>query len=152
MKLMNSKIKPFDGLEEIKLYNSLDDVENYLNRNSIKYTSEIWNAEEETVPNPWTVLFVEDCINLYFAANNKLFKIYCTKGFEGALPNGISLSTTLEEAKRIDNTLEYNDDGEDYESKDGYWVEDDLDTGKLFSITVFTTEILDDNIFDSLKW
>lgn len=152
MKLMNSKIKPFDGLEEIKLYNSLDDVKNYLNRNSIKYTSEIWNSEEETVPNPWTVLFVEDCINLYFAGNNKLFKIYCTKGFEGTLPNGIGLNTTLEEAKRIDNTLEYNDDGEDYESKDGYWVEDDLDTGKLFSITVYIKEILDDNIFDSLKW
>jgi len=152
MKLTSNNLKPFEGLEEIRLYSSLDDVKNYLDSNSIKYTSEVWSSEEETIPNPWTVLFVDGGVNLYFAGNNKLFKIYCTQGYGGALPNGISLNTTLEEAKRIDNTLEYSDDGEDYESKDGYWIEDDLDTGKLFSITIYIKEIIDNDVFDGLKW
>lgn len=152
MKLLDSLITPFEGLEEVKLYSMLDDVKRYLDKNSINYTLEIWGAEEETIPNPWTVLFVENCINLFFAANGKLFKIYCYNGFKGSLPNGINLDNTLEEAKNIDSSLEYNDDGEDYESKNGYWIEDDLDTGKVFSITVYIKEILDDKEFDSLSW
>ena len=89
---------------------------------------------------------------MYFAANDKLFKIYCYNSFRGSLPNGINLDKTLEDAKNIDTSIEYNDDGEDYESKKGYWLEDDLDTGKLLSITVFIKEMLIDETFDSLKW
>ena len=152
MTLINSTIKPFEGLNEIKLYSTLNDVKQYLDSNSIQYTFEIWSAEEETIPNPWTVLTLENCIKLFFAGNNKLFKIYCTHGFKGSLPNGINLDTTLEEAKKIDESLRYNDDEEDYESSDNYWVEDDLDTGKLFSITIYISELLDISCFDSLTW
>ncbi len=152
MSLLNNNIKPFKGLDQISLYDSLNNVKSFLEENNISYNLEIWQAEEETIPNPWTVLFIEDCINLYFASNDKLFKIYCTKGFKGSLPNGISLNTSLKEAKEIDKSLKYNDDGEDYESLSGYWIEDDLDTGKLLSITVYIKEILDDELFDSLKW
>lgn len=152
MNLLNSDIKPFKGLGQINLYDLLEDVENYLDKNNINYNIEIWKAEEETIPNPWTVLFVENCINLYFASNGKLFKIYCTNGFKGSLPNGINLNNLLEEAKKIDTSLKYNDDGEDYESNKGYWIEDDLDTGKILSITIYIKEVLDDKVFDSLKW
>lgn len=152
MNLLNTSIKPFEGLNEIKLYDSLSKTKDFLNKNNINYNLEIWKAEEETIPNPWTVLFIGNSINLYFAANDKLFKIYCANDFNGSLPNGINLETSLEEAKKIDVSLKYNDDGEDYESSQGYWVEDDLDTGKILSITVYIKEILDDNLFDSLKW
>lgn len=152
MKLIENTIIPFEGLDEIKLYSSLSDVKKYLDSNGIKYTSDIWSAEEETIPNPWTVLSVGDSIVLYFAANDKLFKIYCTNGFKGSLINGINLNTSLAEAKKIDNTLKYNDDGEDYESNNGYWVEDNLDNDKILSITIFIKEILNDDEFDKLKW
>ncbi len=152
MNILNSNIKPYEGLDEIKLYDSLNDVINYLNQNNIKYETEIWKAEQETIPNPWTVIFIENCINLYFASNNKLFKIFCTTGFKGSLPNGIKIGTSLQETRKIDNTLKYIDDNEDYESINGYWIEDDLDTGEVLSISIFIKEVLDENTFDSLKW
>lgn len=152
MKLIESTIVPYEGIGEIKLYSVLSKVKQYLDDNNIKFTSEIWKAEEETIPNPWTVLKIDNSIILYFAANDKLFKIYCTNDFKGSLTNGINLNTSIDDAKKIDNTLEYNDDGEDYESNNGYWVEDDLDNGKVLSITVFIKEILDDNEFDKLEW
>lgn len=70
----------------------------------------------------------------------------------GSLSNGISLSTTLKDALTIDASLKYNNDGEVFESHDGYWIEDDLDTGGLLSITVYIKELLDASCFDSLKW
>lgn len=152
MTLLLNKIKPYEGLDEIKLYSKLDEVKRYLDNRNIEYTSEVWKAEEETIPNPWTVLFIENSINLFFAGNDKLFKIYCTNNYEGSLPNSINLNTTLEEAIKIDNKLEYNDDGEDYESEDGYWIEDDLDTKKVMSITVFIKEMLENDKFDKLDW
>lgn len=152
MILKENQIIPFEGLGNIKLYSKLEEVKSFLDVNNIKYFSEIWSAEGETIPNPWTVLFIENSINLYFAGNDKLFKIYCCGDYKGSLPNGINLDTELLKAKEIDTSIEYNDDGEDYESNNGYWIEDNLDTGKLLSITIFIKELLDDDTFDSLKW
>ena len=43
----------------------------------------------------------------------------------------------MSELEEIDKSLKYNEDDEDFVSKNGYWIEDDLDTGKICSITIF---------------
>lgn len=52
----------------------------------------------------------------------------------------------------FDKTLAYNDWNEDYESDHGYWMEDNPETGKIISITVFIKEILDEDTFDLCEW
>ena len=41
---------------------------------------------------------------------------------------------------------------EDYESPSGYWVEDDPETERIVSISVFIKEVLDEENFDYCKW
>lgn len=150
MKKIN--LKPYDGLGKIKLYSSYETCKEYLKVNKIPFIVEKLYEENDELSDKWKVIVIQECISLFFGNNNKLFKIYCVEGYEGSLPNGININTYLKEALLIDKTLCYNDDGEDYESNNGYWIEDNLDTGKLFSITIFIKELLDDEIFYQYKW
>ena len=59
MTLLLNNIKPYEGLDEIKSYSKLDEVKRYLDNQNIEYTSEVWKAEEETIPNPWTVYLLK---------------------------------------------------------------------------------------------
>ena len=56
------------------------------------------------------------------------------------------------DAQKIDPTLIYNDWNEDYESDEGYWVEDDVETNKIMSISIFIKEVLDEDTFDYCEW
>lgn len=58
----------------------------------------------------------------------------------------------LEEAMEIDQDLEWNDWDEDFQSPDGYWLEDELDNNTVISISIFIKEALDDDLFDNYKW
>lgn len=70
----------------------------------------------------------------------------------GELPNGIKVGMNMDEVKQIDDTLQYNDDDEDYISKMGYWIEDDLDTKKVTAITVYVREAEDSESFFKYEW
>ena len=52
------------------------------------------------------------------------------------------------EMEKIDPTLEYNDDDEDFSSKDGYWLLDDIDTKKVVTITIFLSVVETDDFYD----
>ena len=58
----------------------------------------------------------------------------------------------MEEAKKLDPDLVFDDWNEDYESPEGYWFEDDIDTKTVDSISVFIKEILDEDRFDYCEW
>ena len=58
----------------------------------------------------------------------------------------------IEEAMEIDPKLEWNDWDEDFQSPDGYWLEDELDNNTVISISIFIKEALDDDLFDNYKW
>ena len=60
--------------------------------------------------------------------------------------------TPIEEALSIDPTLAYNEEEEDYGSEEGYWMEDNLETEKVMSITIFIKELLDDDLFFTYEW
>ena len=144
-------ITPFVGIGEIKLMSKINDIKEYLDSNKIQNRIEVWQNKGCTPEVPWTIIRVENCVSLFFA-KDILWKIYLTRGYEGALQNGIRIGTKTNEALKIDQELENDDWLEIYVSKKGYWLEDSLETGEIESITVFIPEALDEDLFNTYAW
>ncbi len=143
---------PFYGTQTFKLYDNIDDVKMVLDSYKIGYTIENWNSDYETVKNPWQIIVIANIMSLFFASNGKLFKIVVWDQYTGPLPNGIEIGMDIADAQKIDSSLQYDDWNEDYESSEGYWVEDDIETGKIISISIFIKEVLDEDTFDYCNW
>ena len=147
----NKDIIPFEGVGDFKLYESFEDTKKLFKGQGINYNIENQSNKGCTPSVPWKIIKVKDTITLMFA-KDKLFEIYVEQNFTGKLPNGICIGMPLEEAKRLDSSLTFNDWDECYESDLGYWLEDNLDDGTVMSITVFIKEILDDDTFFAYEW
>ena len=142
---------PFVGVGNVKLLSELDDVRAYLKSNKIPHQMEVWPNKGCTPEVPWTVLRVEGCLSLFFA-KGLLWKIEAERGYEGSLPNGIRIGMKMDEAERIDGTLEYDDWNEDWNSKLGYWLVDSVETKEVEILCVFIKELLDEDLFDTYAW
>ena len=81
-----------------------------------------------------------------------MFKIYVENRFPGRLENGISLGMTIAEAQSIDPSIQYDDWEEEYTSSLGYWLEDDVESREIISITVFIKELENDEVFFRYEW
>ncbi len=148
---INDNLVPFEGLSTIMLYQSDKIIKKELSDSRIIYEREIWDNEECTVPMPWEILHINNnSINLFFA-NSKLFKIVVENEYAGKLPNGICLGMTMQDAVSLDDQLTYDEWNEEYGSPLGYWVEDDPETSRIISISIFIREI-DDDDFEEYKW
>jgi hypothetical protein len=145
-------IVAYVGIDSIRLYQPLDVVKATLNGHNVVYSTEVWQAKYETVPNPWTVLVIRDTLSLFFAKNRKLFKMVFFKGYTGQLPNGIHIGMSIEKAQLLDSSLKYDAWNEVYVSKQGYWLEDDVETETITSISVYIKELLDEEDFDHCIW
>lgn len=148
---MSKIIRPFIGVDNYKLLSTEKEIVNMLKTEKVSFEKEIWSNEECTVKEPWTVLRADNSMSFFFA-KDKLFKIFMQTGFDGALPNGISIGTDIEDAQKTDKTLRFDDWNEDWASDEGYWLEDDIDTKNIISITIFIKELLDDDLFDKYEW
>lgn len=146
MDLLSYKIKPFLGTEIFQLGSRLPDIKNYLKDNNIKFIQKIDPNKGCRPEVPWTYFEIDKSISLCFA-KDVLFEMVFENNYLGKLENGISLGMNLLEAEKIDSTLEFNDDDEDYISKDGYWLENDVETGKIISIAVFLPEVEKEDFF-----
>lgn len=122
-----------------------------LKSEKINYTVEVWPNKGCTPEVAWKIVHIENSLNLFFA-KDKLFKIYIDGTFNGTLPNGIKIGMTMSEAQCIDSSLLYDDWNEDWSSENGYWLEDDIDSNTVMSITIFIRELLDDDVFDRYEW
>ncbi|MGP1413905.1 MAG: hypothetical protein ACTTID_02100 [Bacillales bacterium] len=151
MKLLEQNVRPFDGLDEIKLLSSLIDVKEYLKKHNISYVVKYQSNKGCEPDIPWTIIHVENSISLMFA-KDKLWQIYLEENYKGSLLNGIRIGMSLEEALKIDPSLKYNDWNEDFESLDGYRIEDNLDNNTVLSIAVFIKEALDEEVFFKYEW
>ena len=151
MQLLEQNVRPFDGLEEIKLLSSLNDIKEYLKKNNVKFTVEYQSNKGYDPEVPWTILHVENSISLMFA-KNKLWQIYLEEDYKGMLPNGIRIGMPIDEALKIDPSLKFDDWNENFESDNGYWLEDDLNNNTVLSISVFIKEVLDDDVFYHYEW
>lgn len=150
--LNNEAIIPYVGIDSIKLYQKITEVKSVLRSNGIPYREEVWSAESETMPNPWTVLVVDNIMSLFFAKNGKLFKMVFWEGYQGSLSNGVFVGESMDEARALDSSLLYDDWNEIYQSENGYWIEDDIDTRTVMSVSIFIEELLDDDSFDYCNW
>lgn len=151
MKILQEKLTPFIGIGKIKLMSLLDDVKKILKDNNVNFTIENQSNKGCNPEVPWIMLHIENSITLSFA-KNKLWEIYCEGDFSGELPNGIKIGMPLDEALKIDPSLKFDDWNEEFESSEGYWVEDNLDDNAVMSITIFIKEVLDDDTFFRYEW
>ena len=151
MNLFTSNIIPYIGTDIFKLYSKYAAIKAILDNENIVYTEEKWQVEGETISNPWKVIIIPETISFFFASNNKLFKIVFWHNYTGKLSNNIGIGSTMNTVSSIDPTIHYNDWDEIYESSNGYWIEDDIETKNVLSITVFIKEI-DNNNFDECNW
>ena len=142
---------PYDGIGDIKLMSKLDDVRTYLKANKIPHQMEVWPNKGCDPEVPWTILRVEGCLSFFFA-KGLLWKVYGERGYEGALPNGIRISTKTADALIIDPSLQDDDEWEVYQSEKGYWLEDSLESGEIETLSIFIKAVLDDDLFYSYKW
>lgn len=139
-------IKPYVGLDFLKLYSNLEDVKSDLILKQINFEELIYDNSDCDVKYNWHVLVVDDSVSLFFSEGNfKLFKICISNDCEAKLPNGIRLGMNMNDAQNIDSTIVYDEFEEIYLSVNGYWVEDNVETDEVLSITVFVKEINDDN-------
>lgn len=148
---MSKIIKPFIGVDNYKLLSSEQDIVELLKTENVSFEKEIWSNEECTVKVPWTILRANNSMSFFFA-KDKLFKIFMQNDFNGSLSNGITIGTNIEEAQQTDKSLHFDDWNEDWSSDEGYWLEDDLDTQNIISITIFIKELLDDDLFEKYEW
>lgn len=138
-------IVPYEGTGIFNFSENYATIKTQMNEQKINYSEEIWDG---TGYNPaWTVITVENAIRLFFV-KEKLFKIVLQENFKGSLPNGIDLDTDIDEAQKIDETLTFNDWDEMFESNSGYWLEDNLDTKKLLSITIFIPAVESEDFYE----
>lgn len=151
MNILKKNLIPFEGLGDIKLLSSFDEIKNYLKNNEINFSIEYQSNKGCNPEVPWTMIHIDDSITLSFA-KNKLWQIFVEEKFEGLLSNGIKIGMPMNEALKIDPSLQYDDWNEDYQSKQGYWIEDNLDDNTVLSITIFIKEVMDDETFFKYEW
>ena len=150
MSIMNDIIKPYIGTEVFKLGANIDDIKFYLKQNRISFVQNIEPNKGCVTEEPWTFFVIARNIKLCFV-KKVLFEIVFENKYLGRLENGITIGIPFSQAMQIDETLEYNDDDEDYISQHGYWLEDDLENGNVSSITVFLPDVNEDDFF-TYEW
>ncbi len=144
-------IVPYQGIDNITFQLSFDEVKSILADRGIKYRVEKWPNKGCSPEVAWDIIRIKDEISIFFA-KDRMFKIYVENGFSGQLYNGIALGAKIEEACQVDSSLKYDDWEEIYVSDEGYWLEDDVETGELISITIFIKELEDDDVFFKYEW
>lgn len=149
MEIKNSTIIPYKGFSDIDLSMSPQEVINLLETNKIVYSRH--ERPKGGDPVAWDIINIGEDVNIYFAKNT-MFGIVFKNSYSGKLSNGICLGMTMEEALKLDPTLTFDDDDEIYESNQGYWLDESLVSGKIYAITIFIKEVLNENLFYSYTW
>lgn len=142
---------PYIGFDDINFKMSFDEVKEYLKNNKIKFNTENWPNKGCDPEVPWDIIRVGKNISIYFA-KNRMFKIYFENDFSGTLANGISLGMNIKDAELLDSTILYDDWEEIYTSELGYWLEDDVESGEIISITIFIKELENEDVFFKYEW
>jgi len=148
---ISKTIIPFVGTDMITFDMTYDQVRNVLKESKIGFNVDLRPNRGCTPEVPWKIIRTNNSVSVFFA-NDKMFKINCGSSSLGTLNNGIEVGMSIENARRIDPTLEYNDLEEYYESSNGYWLFADSESDTISDITVFIKAVLDDEVFFSYNW
>lgn len=151
MNILKENLIPFEGLGEIKLLSSFEEVKKILKTNNINFRIVCQPNKGCTPEVPWTIIHIDNSVSLTFA-KNKLWRIYCYGDFNGSLDNGVKIGMSMDDVFSIDPSLNFDDLNEVYESNEGYWLEDNLDNNTVLSFTIFIKEALDDDLLYRYEW
>lgn len=134
-------IIPYVEMGKIKLYSSMSELSDI-----------IANSNENILNDFWVRYDVDNVLSLFFHRKNyKLFKITTLAGYRGYLFDKISVKTFESDIALLDNSFEYDDFEEVWESEKGVFIEVDPCTRKATWITVYIKEMNDDD-FDNGEW
>ena len=145
------KTIPYKGFGDITFEMSFEEVKGLLRERHIQFNTECWANKGCDPEVAWDIIQIGKSISIFFA-KNRMFKIYFENDFEGVLENGISLGMNIKDAEKLDPTIQYDDWEEIYTSEHGYWLEDDVESGEIISITIFIKELEDADVFFRYDW
>ena len=148
---ISQTIIPFAGTDMITFDMTYDQVRNVLKESKIVFNVDLRPNKGCTPEVPWKIIRTNNSVSVFFA-NDKMFKINCGSSSEGILNNGIKVGMSIEDAMKIDPTLEYDEFEEYYVSSNGYWLFVDSGSDTISDITVFIKAVLDDEVFFSYNW
>lgn len=148
---MNRMIIPYKGIGKYQLYQSIEDTISMLKEDGDSFVKELWSNEDLTNPVPWTIIRTNSGMNMFFA-KNRMFKVYVDGAFSGELPNGIRIGMKMSDVMKIDSNIKYDDWEEDWQSSDGYWLEDDPSNDTVLTITIYIRELLNEEMFEQYNW
>ena len=148
---MNKMIIPYKGIGKYQLYQSIEDTISMLKEDGDSFVKELWSNEDLTNPVPWIIIRTASGLNMFFA-KNRMFKVYVDGAFSGELPNGIRIGMKMSDVMKIDSNIKYDDWEEDWQSSDGYWLEDDPSNYTVLTITIYIRELLNEEMFEQYNW
>lgn len=148
---MNKMIIPYKGIGKYQLYQSIEDTISKLKEDEDSFVKELWSNEDLTNPVPWTIIRTNSGMNMFFA-KNRMFKVYVDGAFSGELPNGIRIGMKMSDVMKIDSNIKYDDWEEDWQSPDGYWLENDPSNDTVLTITIYIRELLNEEMFEQYNW
>ena len=144
-------IKPFVGYNNITLKMNIEDVKKILTLENTKFVCEHWPNKGCIPEVAWDIIRINDKISLFFA-KDKLFKIYFENDESACLDNGITYNMAIDEAMKIDSSIRYDDWEEEYISENGYWLETDVETEKIISISILNKQNENDDEIYRYQW
>ncbi|MBR2685143.1 MAG: hypothetical protein IKE59_03740 [Erysipelotrichaceae bacterium] len=148
---MNKMLIPYKGIGKYQLYQSIEDTISKLKEDEDSFVKELWSNEDLTNPVPWTIIRTNSGMNMFFA-KNRMFKVYVDGAFSGELPNGIRIGMKMSDVMKIDSNIKYDDWEEDWQSPDGYWLENDPSNDTVLTITIYIRELLNEEMFEQYNW
>ncbi len=144
-------VVPYKGFDDITFEMSFEEVKELLRGKHIRFNTENWPNKGCDPEVAWDIIRMGKNVSIFFA-KKRMFKIYFENDFEGVLANGISLGMNIKDAETLDPTLQYDDWEEVYTSEQGYWLEDDVESGEIISITIFIKELENTDVFFRYDW
>ncbi len=147
----DKKITTYEGIDDIKLGDTFENIVTILKEHKIIFSTGIDKNKGCTQQIEWKTIYIKKYMSLVFA-NNILFQINFEEEFKGALDNGIKIGTLISVAQKMDTNLEYDDWNEVWQSNVGYWLFDTVEFKKVYTITIGIKEMLSDDEFYSYKW
>ena len=152
MKFLDNEIaKPFVGIGQIKLGMNYNDAIKVLKDNGVIYSMGIEPNKGCTPEVPWKKVYIKNYMILWFA-EDVLWQVSFDEDFKGSLFNGIKIGTSMDDAQRIDEELEYDDWNEIWVSNKGYRLVDTVESNKVVIFSIFIKEVLDDDVFYKYDW
>ena len=134
-------IIPYEEMGGIKLYSSIEELSGILR-----------GHEKIDLTSTWIRYDIDNIMSLFFhKRNSKLFKMTTMEGYRGKLFNRITVDTTEKEIITTDDSFQYDEFEEVWESDKGVFIETDPKSQKATWISIYIRE-LDNDDFEKAEW